>query len=60
MKPALAILLALFVLEGVVLVLWPRRVKAILGGSPETTLRVIGVLELVVVIVVLFLVMASR
>ncbi len=60
MKTALAVLLALFVLEGVVLVLWPTRVKAVFGGSPETTLRVIGVLELVMVIGVLFLIMSGR
>jgi uncharacterized protein YjeT (DUF2065 family) len=60
MKTALAVLIALFVLEGAILVLWPDKVKSIIGGSREITLRVVGVLELVLVIAILFWVISLR
>lgn len=55
-----SLLLALLVLEGAVLVLWPARVKSILAGSSPETLRVVGVAELVFVIAMLFWVLSYR
>ncbi len=57
---ALVVLMALMVTEGVVLVLWPAKVKAFIAWTGETALRVIGVLELVVVILVLLLAVLGR
>ena len=59
MVAAVTVLLSLFVLEGVILVLWPAKVKGFIGGAGETTLRVLGVLELILVIVLLFLILLS-
>ena len=60
MTLALAVLLGLFVLEGVILVLWPAKVKSIITGSRETTLRIVGIAELVIVIAILFWVLSMK
>ena len=57
MKVALALLLVLVALEGVVLAVWPSKVKAILAGSHNVMLRIIGVLELVLVGLLLWIVL---
>jgi hypothetical protein len=45
---ALCLLMILLAAEGVALAVWPSRVKTILGGSPDITLRVMGALEIII------------
>ena len=53
MKTAMGIILALLTVEGVVLVAWPGRVRAILAASSNVTLRVVGIVEILLVLVIL-------
>ena len=55
MKILVIILLAAIALEGLFFALWPARMKALIGDSPDSTLRVIGIVELAVVVVLLIL-----
>ncbi len=52
---ALVILALLLGFEGFALAVWPAKVKAILGGSHNIILRVIGVLELALIVLILWL-----
>jgi uncharacterized protein YjeT (DUF2065 family) len=57
MTPALGILLTLLTLEGLLLVLCPGHVRAIIRETPDGVLRVVGIIELAIVLVVILLVL---
>ena len=57
MSPALGILLTLLTLEGLLLVLWPTHVRAILSETSDRLLRIAGAIEIVIVVVILVLVL---
>ena len=57
MSPALGILLTLLTLEGLLLVLWPAHVRAILSETPDRILRIGGTVEIVIVVIILVLVL---
>lgn len=53
MRAAFALVLALLTVEGLLLIAWPAHVRAIIRETPEKMLRVVGVLEIVLVLVIL-------
>jgi uncharacterized protein YjeT (DUF2065 family) len=53
MKPALGFLLALLTIEGLMLLLWPVHLRTIIQQTPDKTLRIVGVVELILVLVIL-------
>jgi uncharacterized protein YjeT (DUF2065 family) len=53
MKPALGFLLALLTIEGLMLLLWPAHLRAIIQHAPEKTLRIVGIVELILVLLIL-------
>ena len=57
MSPALGILLALLTVEGLLLVLWPGPVRAILRDTPDRVLRIAGAVEIVIAVVIVVLVL---
>jgi len=56
MKPALGFLLALLTIEGLMLLLWPTHLRTILQQAPDRTLRIVGVVELILVLLLLVIV----
>lgn len=56
MNAVLGLLLALLTIEGLLLITWPAHVKAVIHDMPEGALRIAGVVELILVIIVLVLV----
>ena len=57
MSAALGILLTLLTLEGLLLAAWPEHVRAILSETSPGLLRVAGLVELLIVLVVLVIVL---
>jgi len=53
MTAALGILLALLALEGLLLVAWPAHVRAIISQTSPGVLRLAGVVELLIVLILL-------
>ncbi len=53
MKTALGILLTLLAVEGLLLVTWPGSFRAIIGEASDRTLRIIGLVEIFLVLVIL-------
>jgi len=53
MRVVLSLLLGLLTLEGLLLLVWPERLRAIIGQTPEKALRIAGGVELLLVIVLL-------
>jgi len=55
MSPALAILLALLAIEGVLWIIWPARFRVIIAETPTVMLRIVGVIEIILVVIVVLL-----
>ena len=53
MKPALGFLLALLTIEGLMLVLWPGHLRTVIQHAPDKTLRIVGIIELILVLLIL-------
>ncbi|HUW56495.1 MAG TPA: hypothetical protein VMZ92_07650 [Planctomycetota bacterium] len=52
MKTAVGIILALLTVEGVVLAAWPGGLRAVIADSSDRTLRVVGIIEILLVLVI--------
>ena len=53
MKAALGILLTLLAVEGLLLVAWPGSFRTIIAEASDRTLRIIGLVEIILVLVLL-------
>jgi len=53
MRAALGILLALLAVEGLLLIAWPGSFRAVIGETSDRTLRIIGLVEILLVLVLL-------
>ena len=55
MSTALAIVLALLAIEGVLWIVWPKHFRVIIAETPEIMLRIVGVIEIILVVIVVLL-----
>lgn len=55
MNCVVGLLLALVTIEGLLLILWPQHVKQIIEDAPAPVLRIAGVVELTIVLVIVLI-----